>query len=81
MEKILSNLKTVFTWIIAIVIILLIFIPFVMMFFYLQKQGKTIVLYPKIKIVEVKNPSNKINKETLEDAVKIGEDFLERIKK
>ena len=78
-KQILNKIKNHFSTIIAIVVVLIVIIPWFFVYLYLKKQGKTIVISPKFEIKEIKNTDN-VDSKMLGDVIKIGEQIFNRIK-
>ena len=74
-----KNFKNALGIIAAIVVIILVAIPFVFVYFYLRKQDKIITIYPKVSVKEVKNKDD-IDTKALGDAIKAAESIMKRFK-
>lgn len=79
MEKIRQIAQTILYVIGAILALTIIAIPYFLGYQYLKKNGKRIVIYPKFKIVDVKN-KDKVEPNAVKDSVRIGTEILKKIK-
>ncbi len=79
MSETVAKVKTILTWIVAILIVTVLFVPYVLMFFYYKKRGKSIQLVPEFKILDSSKPTDS----ALDEAHKLVEknsDILGRIR-
>lgn len=77
-EKFLTILSKGKSWIIAIIVIAIVVVPYIVIFFYLRGKGKTITIKPELSIVDIKN-SDEVPTDLISDAVSKGKDILERL--
>ncbi len=75
-KKIKSNAKILLFFLGAFVLV----IPACFFFFYLRRKGKTISLHPKISIKEIKYSGDNTDRELSKEAIRIGEEILEKYK-
>ena len=81
MKDIWIKIKKIGSWIIALSIITLVIVPWIFLYYYLRKQKKTIIIYPKFKVVDIKTKGEEnINKDALRRGLEAGEEILRRCK-
>lgn len=77
--KYLTILYTAIKIIIVITLCILISIPFYYFLQYINKQKKTIKIYPKFEIVKIENKET-VDIETTKEALRIGKEILKKVK-
>lgn len=78
-DQVLKTLKIIGMIVGGIVALIVIIVPGVLLLKYLNKNNETITIHPKFKIIKIEN-NNDIDTNTLTEAVKIGNQMLQKIK-
>jgi len=74
-----SKVKKVMYYILAVLAIIAIIVPYILIYFYLKKSGQTITIYPSFKISKIEN-TTEIDKNALESGLRIANEILEKAK-
>ena len=77
-EKVLSVLKIIGIVILGIIGLIVLLVPGILLLKYMNKNGESITIHPKFKIIKVEN-NNDVDTKTLEEAIRIGQEALKRI--
>jgi len=72
--------KNVLNWFLIVLILLIIIIPYVLFVVYLNRKEKKLILYPEIKIVDIKS-EDAPDIDDMSSAVSLSKRILEKIKK
>lgn len=80
MIKIIAKLKEYSSILIAILIIIAFVVPYILLYFYLKKQNKTLTIYPKFEIKSISN-QNQIDQNALESGIRVCQEILKKAKK
>ena len=67
-------------WILFIVIVAVVIVPYIAILFMLRKQGKTLTITPTLAIVSIET-SDKVDMKLAEDAVSAGKELLDKLNK
>ena len=78
MIKVWKFIKKFKGWFIGIIIILIVVVPYIILYFYLRKNGKEITIFPEFKIINIKN-EKEIDPKIAEDAIAKGKEILKRV--
>jgi len=78
MTKVLEFLKKFKGWIIGLFVIIIVVVPYIILYFYLRKNGKQVTIFPKFKITDIKN-EKEIDIKIAEDAIAKGKEILKRL--
>ena len=79
MNETVSKVKTILTWVVAILIVTVLIVPYILILLYYRKQGKVIQLVPEFKIIDAKKETDEVLEEANE-IVRKNEDILGKIK-
>lgn len=71
--------KNFLNWFLIILIIIIIIVPYILLVVYLNKKDKKIVLYPTIKIIDIKN-NNAPDINEMANVVEVSKKILQKIK-
>ena len=79
MNETVSKVKTILTWVVAILIVTVLIVPYILILLYYRKQGKAIQLVPEFRISDSKKETDAVLEEANE-IVRKNEDILGKIK-
>ena len=71
--------KNFLNWFLIILIIIIIIVPYILLVVYLNKKDKKIVLYPTIKIIDIKN-NNEPDVNEMANVVEVSKKILQKIR-
>lgn len=77
-DKVKAKLKGLGVWVIFIIVIAVVAIPYIALLITLRKQNKTITLKPTLAVVDIQN-SNKVDMDIAKDAIDSGKALLEKL--
>ena len=78
-EQVISKLKVVGMVVGGIIALIIIIVPGIMLLKYMNKNGESITIHPEFKVIKVEN-SNDVDLKTSEEAVRIFQEALAKIK-
>ena len=79
MTETVTKVKTILTWVVAILIVTVLIVPYILILLYYRKQGKSIQLVPEFKIIDAKKETDEVLEEA-NQIIKKNEDILGKIK-
>lgn len=79
MNETVTKVKTILTWVVAILIVTVLIVPYILILLYYRKQGKSIQLVPEFKIIDAKKETDEVLEEA-NQIIKKNEDILGKIK-
>lgn len=79
MKKVFDQIKNIGSILAAVLIIAVIVVPYILLIFYLRKNGQTIEIYPKFRLKEI-NRSTETDGGALGNAVTHAEEILKKIR-
>lgn len=79
MNKIIKFIKNSASIVVAVITIILLIAPYIILVFYLRRNGQTIQIYPKFKIKSIDRNEN-IDSTILENAIKHAEEIYKKIR-
>lgn len=80
MNETLTKAKKIATWIGAILLVIVLIVPYVWFVLYLRKQGKTLQLIPEFKIISI-HTDGQDDIGTFTSAVKKAKESLKQVQK
>ena len=76
-KEVSTKMKNIFAWVITVLILAVLIVPYIVFYFYLRKQGKSLQIHPEFKVIDSKEEPRQ---KDIKKAVINAKDILKKAK-